>query len=106
MRCLSALLLAGLVAQTAVAASHPALPVHSGVSHAPPAEEGEHGHDPVACSLCPLAAVSEAGLLGSPLVLPCCTRMIRHRADAIPAPPDMAPWCGVASRAPPSPASA
>jgi hypothetical protein len=103
-RRLSALLLVGLLSQTAFAARHSTLAVHPGdTTHERPADGKEGGgHDPASCSFCRIAPAFGHGLLSSPLSLPIAADAIRRGVDAIPALPGQAVWARPAARAPPS----
>ena len=106
-RWLSAMLLAGFVAQAAVAATHSSLAVHTGATHEHPAHGEEHGrHDPVSCSFCRIAPAFEHGLFVLPLSLPIDARPLRCGIGVVPPTPDQPPWARPASRAPPSAPSA
>lgn len=103
-RWLCAMLLVGLVAQVAAAATHS---IHPDAIHEQPADGDEHGrHDPGSCSFCRIAHAFEQGLSVSPLSVPIGTLAIRHRFAVIPAMPGQAPWARPASRAPPCATSA
>ena len=105
-RWLSALLLLGLVLQTAVGATHSTLGVHPGdTTHEQPADGERSGHDPASCSFCRIAPPFGHGLLASPLSLPIAADAIRYSVAAIPALAGQALWARPAARAPPLPPS-
>ena len=100
---LTALLLVGLAAQTAVAATHSSLADHAGTAH----EQSTDGddHDPASCFFCRVAPAAEHALTAPPLVLPVGADGLRRATAPLLATPDEPAWARPASRAPPSPQS-
>jgi hypothetical protein len=81
-----ALLLVGFSTQTALAAAHRPIAIHSGVVHQQPRDgHTRHGHDPASCPFCRILSLFEHGLPAPPLCVPLVADALRVGLEELPA---------------------